>query len=629
VEDSPPDAELVIAELERGGYDVTWERVQTGEAMTAALRRAVWDIVLSDFDLPTFSGPEALELLKASGNDLPFVIISGTIGEESAVAALKAGAHDFLIKNRLSRLIPAIERELVDVAGRRERRRALEALRQSESQYRSLIDRAVFGIYQSSGDGRLLTVNPALVSMLGYDSAAELLAVNLNEIYTDASARLALFRRLLRQRQILGEELVWRTKGGAEIRVRWSASFIEVPDSGPPIYEVFVEDITERTKLEDQLRQSQKMEAVGQLAGGVAHDFNNLLTAILSYSDFILEQLEESHPARSDVEEIRTASESAASLTRQLLAFSRRQVIQPRVLDLNDVVTRTESLLRRVIGEDIDLASHLTASLGRVSADPGQLEQILMNLCVNARDAMPSGGHLTIETANVDLDDAFVNRHRGALAGPHAMLAVSDTGVGMDEATQARIFEPFFTTKERGHGTGLGLATVFGIVKQSGGSIWVYSELGRGTTFKIYFPQVREEVAPTVAETVATDVRGTETILVAEDQRGIREIVRVALTRYGYTVLTADRGAEALRIVREHSGPIDLLLTDVVMPVMSGRELVARVQQTHPNIKILYTSGYTDDAMIRHGVLDPGAAFLEKPFRPLALVKKVREVLDA
>ena len=617
------------AELERGGYDVIWERVQTADAMKAALQQSAWDLVLSDFAMPAFSGPAALDLLKESGNDFPFVIISGTIGEENAVAALKAGAHDFLIKNRLSRLIPAIERELADVAARRERKHALEALRQSEAQYRSLIDRAVFGIYQSSGDGRFLSVNPALVSMLRYESDAELLAVNLNEIYVDPSVRHALLRRLLRQRQIVGEELVWRTKAGSPIRVRWSASFIDVPDSGLPIYEVFVEDITERAKLEDQLRQSQKMEAVGQLAGGVAHDFNNLLTAILSYADFTLEQLEGTHPARPDIEEIRTASESAASLTRQLLAFSRRQVVQPQVLDLNTVVVRTESLLRRVIGEHIDLTSRLTAALGRVSADPGQIEQILMNLCVNARDAMPSGGTLTIETANVALDDASVNVHRGASAGPHTMLAVSDTGVGMDEATQARIFEPFFTTKERGQGTGLGLATVYGIVKQNDGSIWVYSELGRGTTFKIYLPQVAEEQERPPAPVAPADLHGTETILVAEDQRGIREIVRAALTRYGYTVLMADRGEEALRIVHDHQGPINLLLTDVVMPGMSGRELVTRVRNIHSDIKVLFTSGYTDDAIVRHGVLEPGAAFLEKPFRPQMLVKKVREVLDA
>jgi len=315
-------------------------------------------------------------------------------------------------------------------------------------------------------------------------------------------------------------------------------------------------------------------------------------------------------------------------LTRQVLAFSRRQILQPQSLNLNTIVTRMESLLRRVIGEHIDLTARLASTLACVSADPGQMEQILMNLCVNARDAMPTGGKLTLETADVELDDAYVRTHGSVAAGPHVMLAVSDTGTGMDVATQARIFEPFFTTKNRGEGTGLGLATVYGIVKQSGGSIWVYSELGRGTTFKVYLPQAVAEGArpPTVA--ASTVLRGTETILVAEDQRGIRAVVRAALSRYGYTVLLASDGQEALRIVADHAGPIHLLLTDVVMPLMSGRELVQRLCGTHPHLKVLYTSGYTDDAIVRHGVLEPDAAFLEKPFTPQTLVQKIREVLD-
>ena len=389
-------------------------------------------------------------------------------------------------------------------------------------------------------------------------------------------------------------------------------------------------DVTEMQTLEEQYRQAQKMEAVGQLASGIAHDFNNLLTAILGYGTFVLEQLEPRHPARPDVQEVLRAAESAASLTRQLLAFSRRQILQPQILDLNTVVARAESLLRRLIGEDIELTCRPTALLGCVHADPGQIEQIIMNLAVNARDAMRGGGKLTIETGNIELSEAYVHDHHGASMGSHVVLAVSDTGVGMDEATRARIFEPFFTTKKRGEGTGLGLATVYGIVKQSGGSIWVYSELGRGTTFKIYFPRVSGNDPGTVTPAVVSTVlEGTETILVAEDQLGVRALIRSALARCGYRVLLASDGEQALQMARAHGHPIHLLLTDVVMPVMGGRELSQQLRLTHPETRVLYMSGYTDDAVIRHGVLEPHTAFLEKPFVPQALARKIRQVLDA
>ncbi len=397
-----------------------------------------------------------------------------------------------------------------------------------------------------------------------------------------------------------------------------------------------VHDLEARTKmedarraLEDQLEQSRKMEAVGRLAGGVAHDFNNLLTAILGYSNLVLEELEPGHPARADVEQMRRAGESAASLTQQLLAFSRKQILQPQVLDLNDVVSRAESLLQRLIGEHIRLVTALDPSLDRVNADPGQLEQVIVNLAINARDAMPEGGKLTIETANVELDEAYVLQHGGSSPGSHVMLAVSDTGVGMDAETRARIFEPFFTTKRRGEGTGLGLSTVYGIVTQSGGSIWVYSEPTRGTTFKVYFPQAPQAEPQTVAAPRTDGLQGTETILLAEDQPEVRSVARAVLERYGYRVLEAKHGDEALRILRAHHEPIHLLLSDVVMPSMSGPELARLVQLEQSGIRVLYASGYTDDAIVRHGVLDPGVAFLQKPFTPTALLRKIRELLDA
>lgn len=395
-------------------------------------------------------------------------------------------------------------------------------------------------------------------------------------------------------------------------------------------------DITDERKAADELRvkaeqlqQAQKMEAIGRLAGGVAHDFNNLLTAILGYTGMLLVALDGHETAKADVEEIRTAAESAASLTKQLLAFSRRQILQPRVLDLNEIVSRVEALLQRTIGEDVTLVKRLDAQLGMISADPGQIEQIILNLAVNARDAMPNGGQLIVETENVTITDPYMARHPGTAPGPHVMLAVTDTGIGMTNDVQSHVFEPFFTTKEPGRGTGLGLATVYGIVKQSGGTIWVYSEPGRGTTFKIFLPTVAHRIDQVPVPHISAPRGGSETILLVEDQPAVRAIVRKALTSHGYTVLDASHGDDALKAIAEHTGPLDLLLTDVVMPRMSGSEVTERIRATHPGVRVLYMSGYTEEAVIRNGVLGSVVPFLEKPFTPDVVLRKVREVLDA
>ncbi len=389
-------------------------------------------------------------------------------------------------------------------------------------------------------------------------------------------------------------------------------------------------DITERKQLEEQFHQAQKMEAVGRLAGGVAHDFNNLLTAILGSADLVLESLKPAAAEREEVEEIRKAALRAADLTRQLLAFSRQQVVAPTVLNPNTVVADMDKLLRRLLGEDVALRAVLAPDLATVKADPSQLEQVLLNLAVNARDAMPNGGKLTIETQNVELDQEYVRGHLAAQPGSYVMLAVSDTGVGMDAATQARIFEPFFTTKERGKGTGLGLATVYGIVKQSGGWIWVYSEPGQGTTFKVYLPRVTEPAAPAAPSPARpVSVRGSETILVVEDEEVIRKLVQKVLKANGYTVLVAGTGSDAERVAGAHAGPIHLLMTDVVLPGLNGREVARRLVAQRAGIRVLFLSGYTDDAIVHHGVLDPGVAFLQKPFSPAVLGRKVREVLDS
>jgi len=392
-----------------------------------------------------------------------------------------------------------------------------------------------------------------------------------------------------------------------------------------------VADRTENRRLEEQLRQSQKVEAIGRLAGGIAHDFNNLLTAIVGYSDLALTNLGEDSPLSADIIEIRKAGQRAATLTRQLLAFSRKQVLQPIVLDLNDVVSNTDKMLRRLIGEDIELVTLLGKDLGCVRADPGQIEQIILNLTLNARDAMLQGGKLTIETANVELDEAYARRHIAVEPGSYVMLAVSDNGLGMDAETQEHLFEPFFTTKEVGKGTGLGLSTVYGIVKQSCGNISVHSEPRKGTLFQIYFPRVHEaaEVWEQPRKSDPERLTGTETVLLVEDQGIVRNLVRHVLERREYTVLEASHGEEALQLANRHEGSIHLLVTDVVLPRMSGRQLAERIAALRPEVRVLYMSGYTDDAIVHHGVLDPGISFLQKPFTPDALARKIREILDS
>jgi nitrogen-specific signal transduction histidine kinase len=390
----------------------------------------------------------------------------------------------------------------------------------------------------------------------------------------------------------------------------------------------FVSDISQRKRLEEQLLHAQKMEAVGRLAGGVAHDFNNMLTVISGYNRMILDELSTMDPLRGYAEEILKAADRAAALTNQLLAFSRRQIMQPRVINVNAVLIQTQKMLQRLIGEDIELILDLGVDIGNIKADPGHVEQAIVNLAVNARDAMPMGGHLRIETADVVLDETYARTHMGVKPGEFTMIAVSDDGHGMDAETRRHIFEPFFTTKEKGKGTGLGLATVYGIVKQTGGDIWVYSEPGQGTTFKLYFPRVFEPVSDSAgSDPSATRQSGGETVLVVEDEQAVRDLTVRILQQLGYTILTASSGGEALEISQTHAGHIDLLLTDVVMPQMSGRQLADHLRESRPKTKVLFLSGYTENTVVHHGVLDAGVDFLPKPFSRENLSKKLREVL--
>jgi len=507
-------------------------------------------------------------------------------------------------------------------------RSAQQALKASEANFRSLVVNAPYGICRSNPNGQLVDANPALLAMLGFASSEELLRRNLAaDIYSNFEQREALLESFRAGHSFDKVEAEWARQDGTTSVVRVSARPIR--DAHKTVsFELYAEDITEQRALEQQLRQAQKMEAVGRLAGGVAHDFNNLLMVISGYCEFLLQQLGPDPSLRASAQEIANAADRATALTRQLLAFSRKQVLTPKVLDLNAVVSENLKMLPRLIGEDVELATIAAPALGKVKADPGQIEQVIMNLAVNARDAMPTGGKLTLETANVTLDETYARRHPGASAGDFVMLAISDTGVGMDKETQSHIFEPFYTTKGQ-QGTGLGLSMVYGIVKQSGGYIWVYSELGRGTTFKVYLPRVDEaEEKPAAQSSLAGLAQGHETILVVEDEPQLRDLTRHFLETQGYTVLVAEHGAAAIEVARRYTGVIDLLLTDIIMPVMNGRELAQRMSGLSPKTRILFMSGYTENAIWRNGIIQNSAHFLQKPFTLDALSRKVREVLE-
>jgi two-component system cell cycle sensor histidine kinase/response regulator CckA len=517
---------------------------------------------------------------------------------------------------------------IIDIS---ERRQAETQIRETEVRFRELADnvREIFFVLDPQ-TWRALYVSPAYESIMGRVQA---------EAYAGPFSWAAGIHPEDQERVLATAQESARTGAFATVvyrvvrpdkTMRWvRARATPVRDGAGQVVRLvgIAEDITDLKGTEAQLVQAQKMEAVGRLAGGIAHDFNNLLTVITSYGELQLDDLPAEDARRADLEEIVRAAREAAKLTRQLLAFSRRQVLDVTVLSLNDVVTNLNKMLMRVIGEDLDLALVLAPDLGAVRADPGQIEQVLMNLAVNARDAMPNGGKITIETSNVELTEDYVRTHEPVLPGSYVLLAFSDSGLGMDEATKAHIFEPFFTTKEIGKGTGLGLATVYGIVKQSDGFIWVYSEPGHGATFKIYLPRVTEAAERLVATAPAPIRRGRETILLVEDDPAVRKVERAVLERLGYTILVADRPSVALEIAASGPPP-DLLLSDVIMPEMNGRDLARQLQSKWPKLKVLYISGYTDDAVVRHGVLEAGVSFLQKPFAPEALAQKVGQVLD-
>ena len=823
VEDSEEDALLAIEELKQGGFIPIYKRVETAEGMMAALQSQAWDIVFSDYTMPRFGAPAALRLLLESEFDLPFIIVSGTVGEETAVSIMKAGAQDYIMKHNLARLVPAVERELREAEARRDRKRTERALRESEARFKDLYDNAPLGYHEYNKEGRITQVNRTSLEMLGYE-ADEMIgqpvwtfSANGGTVREEVQAKLAgrlppgqtfertfrrkngstfpvlienrllrdekgeikgirsaiqditrlkqveqalreseeAARRLAQENAIMAEigRIISSTLNIDEVCDRLSkevgklipfdrisvtlvnlkegtttvsyAMGVDVPDRRPGTIislkgtatEIVVQTCSglimnagdekgiierfpgvvlasksgfqstmivpliskdqiigvlhilssrqesykendlrlaerignqiagavanaqlfserkrmeeEKEEIQEQLRQSQKMEAIGRLAGGIAHDFNNLLTIIKGYGQLSLLDLKEGDPLLKNIEEIQKAADRATTLIRQLLAFSRRQVMEMIVIDLNSLIRDLDKMLRRVIGEDIVLMTLLAEDLGRVKGDPGQIEQVIMNLAVNARDAMPTGGKLIIETVNSELDENFVHGHFGVAPGPYVMLSVSDSGLGMKQEVREKIFEPFFTTKERGKGTGLGLSTVYGIVKQSGGHIWVYSEPGHGTTFKIFFPRIEEAPDKIKPKTGSGDLpRGSETVLVVEDEKEVRTLASNVLKRQGYRVLEASNGGIAFLLCEQHKSPIDLMLTDVVMPEMNGRELAERVAGLHPEMKVLFMSGHTDDAIVQHGILEKHVNYIQKPFTVENLARKVREVLE-
>ena len=635
VEDNPGDVRLLREMFnEPGSHNIELMFAESmSEAEKHLAERAV-DVVVLDLGLPDAKGLGALRRAHAAAPRVPLVVLTGLNDEALAMRALRQGAQDYLVKGQIESrgLMRAIRYAIARKAAEEDLQESEEELHRTNQLLETTQAVARLGgweldvvhdtLFWTDETYRIHEISPAeysptVATAIGFYAPE-------SRPFITAAVQDAIERGTPYD---LDLDLITAT--GRRISVR--ATGIATMEQGrtTKITGVF-HDVTERKRIEAQLSQSQRLEAVGQLAGGIAHDFNNLLTAIRGYSELAQRGLEEDDPRRSDIDEVIANADRAAALTRQLLAFSRNQVLQPQVLDPAAIVESIVPMLCRLLGEHVELASHQAPGLGCITVDPSQLEQVIVNLAVNARDAMPDGGKLTIELSNVEFDPAYMASHPGAVPGPYLLLAVSDTGIGMDEETRVRIFEPFFTTKESGHGTGMGLATVYGIVKQSGGFIYVYSEPGHGTTFRIYLPRVTEERPAAVTENPAVrpSSSGTETILLVEDEPAVRGFARRTLEDHGYIVLEAASGADALSIVASHAGPIALLVTDVVMPGLQGHQLAEQLAAARPEIRTLYVSGFTESSVIHHGVPDHGVAFLPKPFSAETLSRAVRRVID-
>jgi two-component system cell cycle sensor histidine kinase/response regulator CckA len=663
IEDSADEAELVVLELRRSGFAVTWERVDNEPALRAAVARQPWEVVISDFSMPAFDGLTAFGIVKELDADVPFIFVSGILGEERAVEAMRRGARDYVLKGNLRRLTAAVSRELDEAAERRQRRAAEQALKVEERRYRSIFESATVALAeldfsairqrlaQLDAQGmrsvqdflashpdeaqaltekvRVLDANGAMMTLLEAHTREELLRSFGKQLGAMSDAPWSTLLQAVREQQPeIQTELDVQTFTGRMVPVLLS---MRIPTAEADFQNIIVSmlDVSQQRRMAERARDAQRLETVGRLAGGVAHDFNNLLAVIGSFAAIVRDDLSDHESAQKDLDVILDATRRAATLTNQLLAFSRRQLQELQLVDINRVVEELDKILRRLIGEDVELSTVIARDLGMVKADPSQVEQVLMNLVVNARDAMPKGGRLTVETRNVNLPTPRPILGGEALAaGEYVVMSVTDSGTGMDEATRRRIFEPFFTTKEPGKGTGMGLATVYGIVKQSGGHIDVTSAPNQGARFDVYLPRAAaEREKPPRRRAITRPDGGTETVLLVEDDELVRKAGRRILETEGYQILEAANGAEALGIAEKFSGTIDLLLTDVVMPRMNGRDLATALRTVRPGIKVIYVSGYagglidSDDPRERR-------AHLRKPFSPTALLSKVREHLD-
>ena len=628
LEDDPADALLCVRKLKSSGLEVTADIVNTPARFKEKILGDSYHAVIGDFRIPDWNGIEAVRWMREHGLTVPFVLVTGTLGDDLAVECIKEGATDYVLKDKLDRLPFVLTRALREQKLKLERDEAERQLRQSEKDYRSITEGAPYGIYRADQEGNMLMVNPALVQMLGYATEAEVLALNAtHDVYRDAAERPRILGTL--EDPYTHPEVRWKRKDGKQITVRLAGRKLPDASGASAQYEVFVENITERLALERQFLQAQKMEAVGRLAGGVAHDFNNLLMVIRGCTELLEYYKDNPEKISGYVRQIYDATSSAGSVVQQLLAFSRNQQPERQVLDLDAVLRDLLRMMPRLLGEDVEVTIHSGAGPHHVNADRGNLQQIVMNLAINARDAMPGGGSLTFETGVVNLDERLLSEREGTLSpGTYVTLAVTDTGVGMDATAQAHLFEPFFTTKERGKGTGLGLSTVYAIVKQHGGFVSVDSTVGQGSTFKVHLPAVEAIVTSKVTADTAPSPGGSETILLVEDETALREITAEFLESKGYTVLAAANGSSALEICKGYPETIHLLLTDVIMPGMGGPELAKLAQELRPHMRTIYVSGYTERASQSH-VLAENSVLLHKPYSLADLSQKIRQIVNA
>ena len=631
IEDSESDAELIVRLLKQAGFEVRSQCVDDAEGLRGALEGSTWDVIVADYHLPGFDAPAALRILQEYDQDIPCIVVSGKMGEDVAVEMMKSGAHDYLTKKNLTRLAPAVERELAEAAARRESREAREELRESEERLALAVDATQLGTFDFYPQTGKLIWSKFARRHFGIATEAEVTYDTfLRALHpADRDRVTQTLQAALRYENGGDYADEYRTLGIEDGQERWLSSRGRVffsAQSEPMRFVGVILNITERKRLEQQLWRSQKLESVGRLAGSIAHDFNNLLTIINGYAHLVLAEMGPQDPMRDSMEELSKAAMQAASLTRRLVSFTRQQVAEPKTIVANEFVRDYESTLKQVLGEKVELVLSMDPQAGAFRADPEQLKQVLMNLASNAKDAMPAGGKLMIETTCTVVDEHFARTHLYVRPGQYVVMTVTDTGTGMSPEIKAHLFEPFYTTKEPGKGTGLGLSTVYGIVvNQSGGSIWVSSELGQGTTFKLFFPSLGLEPAATSAASITSVSSRGETILLAEDEAGVRKYTRQILERYGYIILEATNGGDALCVARNHSGPIHLLLTDIIMPTMGGMELAEKFTAEFPRIPVLFMSGFTDQIMLHWNAL---SAYIQKPFTLSALLTQVRELLD-